>query len=73
MDKVTVVPITEHVPGTSKVDYRITMGVRQGESNWKRRLNEIIKKRQGDIDKVLLEYGVPLLDEDLKPVTAPRG
>ncbi|MDX2309255.1 MAG: quinoprotein dehydrogenase-associated putative ABC transporter substrate-binding protein [Hyphomicrobium sp.] len=72
LDKVTVVPITENVAGTGKVDYRITMGVRQGESNWKRQLNEIIKKRQGDIDKVLLEYGVPLLDEDLKPVTKPR-
>jgi quinoprotein dehydrogenase-associated probable ABC transporter substrate-binding protein len=72
LDKLTVVPITEHVPGTAKVDYRITMGVRANESNWKRQLNEIIKKRQGDIDEVLLSFNVPLLDEDLKPITAPR-
>jgi hypothetical protein len=65
-------PITEHVPGTAKVDYRITMGVRANESTWKRQLNEIIKKRQGDIDEVLLSYNVPLLDEDLKPITKPR-
>jgi quinoprotein dehydrogenase-associated probable ABC transporter substrate-binding protein len=72
MNEVTVHPITEHVPGTAKVEYRITMGVRSNESNWKRQLNDIIKKRQGDIDKILLSYNVPLLDEDLKPITAPR-
>lgn len=72
LDKLTVHPITEHLPGTAKVTYRITMGVRANESNWKRQLNEIIKKRQGDIDKILLDYKVPLLDEDLKPVTEPR-
>lgn len=47
----------------SKLTFRITMGVRPGETNWKRRLNDIIKKRQDDINAVLLEYGVPLLDE----------
>jgi quinoprotein dehydrogenase-associated probable ABC transporter substrate-binding protein len=73
LDKLTVVPITEHVPGTAKPDYRITMGVRANESNWKRQLNEIIKKRQGDIDKILLSFNVPILDEDLKPITAPRN
>ena len=41
--------------------------------NWKRQLNEIIKKRQGDIDKILLSFNVPILDEDLKPITAPRN
>ncbi len=72
MDKVTMVPLTENVPGTGRVNYRITMGVRANESNWKRQLNEVIKKRQGDIDEVLLAYHVPLLDEDLKPITKPR-
>lgn len=46
-----------------KLVYRITMGVRPNETGWKRRLNDIIKKRQADINKVLLEYGVPLLNE----------
>ncbi len=73
LDKLTVFPITEHVPGTAKPDYRITMGVRANELNWKRQLNEIIKKRQGDIDKILLSFNVPILDEDLKPITAPRN
>jgi hypothetical protein len=60
------------VPGTAKPDYRITMGVRSNESTWKRQLNEIIKKRQGDIDAILLNFNVPLLDEDLKPITQAR-
>lgn len=52
-----------------KLTYRITMGVRPNETGWKRRLNDIIKKRQSDINRVLLEYGVPLLDEQNKRIT----
>lgn len=51
-----------------KLIYRITMGVRPNETGWKRRLNDIIKKRQSDIDNVLLEYGVPLFDEKNKRI-----
>ncbi len=51
-----------------KLAYRITMGVRPNETGWKRRLNDIIKKRQADIEKVLLDYGVPLLDEKNKRI-----
>jgi quinoprotein dehydrogenase-associated probable ABC transporter substrate-binding protein len=53
----------EHKHKASKLTFRITMGVRPGETNWKRRLNDIIKKRQDDINDVLLDFGVPLLDE----------
>jgi len=56
----------------ARTAFRITMGVRQSDAQWKRQLNEIIKKRQSDIDKVLLAYGVPLLDEKDNPITAPR-
>jgi quinoprotein dehydrogenase-associated probable ABC transporter substrate-binding protein len=55
-----------------KVEFRITMGVRQGEDIWKRQLNDILRKRQGDIDRVLLDYGVPLIDEDGTRITKPR-
>jgi hypothetical protein len=47
--------------------------VRQGDDLWKRQLNDVIRKRQADIDRVLLEYGVPLLDDDAQPITKPRG
>lgn len=69
-----VVPLLKE-SGAGKIAFRITMGVRQGDDAWKRRLNEIIAKRQGDIDKVLLSYGIPLLvDDDTKMdlLTEPR-
>jgi hypothetical protein len=47
--------------------------VRQTDNEWKRKLNDVIRKRQADIDRVLLDYGVPLIDEDNKPITEPRG
>lgn len=48
------------------------MGVRSGETAWKHEINNVIAKRQGDIDKILLDYGVPIIDEDNKLITEPR-
>lgn len=56
-----------------RMAYRITMGVRQGDDVWKRQLNQVIAQNQGKIDKVLLDFGVPLLDEQNNQVTAPRN
>jgi quinoprotein dehydrogenase-associated probable ABC transporter substrate-binding protein len=72
-DKLAVVPLVKDAGKAGRVDFRITMGVRQGDDLWKRQLNDVIRKRQADIDKVLLEYGVPMLDEDSKPITSPRS
>ena len=71
-EKLIVVPLTKDAQG-NHMEFRITMGVRQGDDLWKRQLNDIIRKRQGDIDRVLLDYGVPLLDDDGQPLTKPRG
>jgi quinoprotein dehydrogenase-associated probable ABC transporter substrate-binding protein len=49
--------------GAARMDYRIAMGVRANEPEWRRRINAIILKRQRDITAVLREYGIPLLDE----------
>ena len=54
------------------LEYRITMGGRAGETAWKHEINNVIAKRQGDIDKILMEFGVPLVDEDNKLITEPR-
>ncbi len=70
-EKLTVAPLLKESTGP-RMAYRITFGVRNGEDDWKRRLNEIIKKRQGDIDAVLLNYGVPLVDEQNALITAAR-
>jgi quinoprotein dehydrogenase-associated probable ABC transporter substrate-binding protein len=71
-EKLTVAPMLETASGLPKLEYRITMGVRAGETNWKHTINDAIAKRQGDIDAVLLEYGVPLIDEDNKIITVAR-
>jgi hypothetical protein len=52
--------------------YRITFGVRPSDDDWKRELNQLIAKLQGKFDRVLLDYGVPLLDEQDHPITQPR-
>ena len=49
-------------PGAARMDYRITMGVRGQEPEWRRRINAVIRERQGEIDAILREYGVPTLD-----------
>lgn len=58
----TIVPLVHESKGPRMV-YRITMGVRRQENEWKRQLNRLLRKEQGAIDKILLDYGVPLLDE----------
>jgi hypothetical protein len=49
--------------------YRIGMGVRAADQNWKRELNRLIKDNQPAINRILLDYGVPLLDENNQPIT----
>lgn len=73
-DDLVVVPMTADMAKNprTRLAFRISMGVRNGEDEWKRELNRVIAKRQGDIDAVLLEYGVPIIDEQDKPITEPR-
>ena len=66
-----VAPLTRHEAGVP-MTFRITFGIRHGETEWKHRLNDFIAARQGEINRVLLDYGVPLIDEQDRPVTAAR-
>jgi quinoprotein dehydrogenase-associated probable ABC transporter substrate-binding protein len=70
-EALTVTPLLKETIGP-RMAYRITFGVRNHEDDWKHRLNELIAKRQGDIDTILLDFGVPLLDEEATPITSPR-
>ena len=70
-EKLVLVPLLKEV-GEPRMAYRITFGVRNLEDEWKHQLNDIIARHQGDIDAVLLHYGVPLLDEQSNLITAPR-
>ncbi|WP_183828118.1 substrate-binding domain-containing protein [Aliirhizobium cellulosilyticum] len=66
--EMTLVPLT-HEKGGQRMIYRITMGVRPSDQSWKRTLNTFIKENQAKIDKLLLDYGVPLLDERDQRIT----
>jgi quinoprotein dehydrogenase-associated probable ABC transporter substrate-binding protein len=69
--KLVVVPLLKE-GNSPRMTYRITFGVRNLEDDWKHQLNAVIAKRQGDIDEVLLRFGVPLLDEQSNLITQPR-
>lgn len=64
-----VTPLVKETTGPRMV-YRIGMGVRAGDQNWKRLLNRLIQENQPAINKVLLDFGVPLLDENNRPIGA---
>ena len=61
-DFATVIPLLEE-KRLPRLFYRITMGVRQGELVWKRKLNSLIRRNQADIDAILKEAGVPILND----------
>src|SRR5215471_584300 len=64
-----VTPLVKETVGP-KLVYRIGMGVRAADQNWKRQLNRLIQENQPEINKILLDFGVPLLDENDKPIGA---
>jgi quinoprotein dehydrogenase-associated probable ABC transporter substrate-binding protein len=64
-----VTPLVEETTGPRLI-FRIGMGVRPADQNWKRLLNRLIQQNQPAINKILLDFGVPLLDENDKPITA---
>ncbi|AWB08996.1 hypothetical protein A6A40_28820 (plasmid) [Azospirillum humicireducens] len=58
-----VVPLRDE-PGASPFQYMISMGIRPDEPDWRHWLNDFIVRRQGDIDRILAEYHVPLANAD---------
>ncbi len=64
-----VMPLVKETTGPRMV-YRIGMGVRAADQNWKRQLNRLIQENQPAINKILLDFGVPLLDENDQPISA---
>ncbi|QIG48407.1 quinoprotein dehydrogenase-associated putative ABC transporter substrate-binding protein [Nordella sp. HKS 07] len=67
-EPIVVVPLLHEQRG-SRMVFRITMGVRASDQEWKRKLNGLIRDNQKEINALLLEFGVPLLDEHDRPVT----
>jgi quinoprotein dehydrogenase-associated probable ABC transporter substrate-binding protein len=67
-----VVPLTDEGAG-ARLDFRITMGLRRDEPEWKAILNEFIAAHEDEIQAILLDYGVPLLDRQGRPIEAAPG
>lgn len=63
----SVTPLVKE-KGDPSLVYRITFGIRPGELNWKHQLNQFITDQQGAINRILLDYGVPLLDGQDRPI-----
>nr|WP_244635808.1 substrate-binding domain-containing protein [Chthonobacter albigriseus] len=63
-----VIPLVNETTGP-RMAYRITMGVRASDQNWKRQLNKLIRENQKEINAILTEFGVPILDEKDQPIT----
>jgi hypothetical protein len=62
------VPLIKETTGP-RLAYRIAMGVRYADQDWKRQLNRAIQDNQPAINRLLLSFGVPLLDDDDRLIT----
>jgi quinoprotein dehydrogenase-associated probable ABC transporter substrate-binding protein len=49
-------------PGV-KFDFKMAMGVRYGEREWKQQIETLIDSKQNEIRAILDEFGVPLVDD----------
>lgn len=68
-EELAVVPLKD-VKGMTRMSFRITMGVRPSDQEWKRTLNNFIRDNQEEINRILLDYDVPILDERGEPIVA---
>ena len=63
-----VVPLVKETTGPQMI-YRIGMAVRPADQEWKRTLNKLITENQAEINKLLISYNIPILDEANVPIT----
>ena len=64
----TVVPLTKD-KGGPRLAFYTGMGVRYADQEWRRTLNRLIQENQPEISRLLLSYGVPLLDDNDQRIT----
>jgi ABC-type amino acid transport substrate-binding protein len=50
-----------------KFDYEISMGLRQGEKDWQKTLDDWIAGHHQQITQILTTYHIPLIDEPARP------
>ena len=66
---IEVIPVTGETVG-ARLDFRITMGLRRDEPEWKQTLNDFLAAHKTEIQAILLDFGVPLLDDQGRPIKA---
>ena len=66
----SIVPLTKDTAGP-RLTYRIAMGVRAADAEWRRQLNRLVLDNQPEVNAILLRYGVPLLDDNERPIKPP--
>jgi quinoprotein dehydrogenase-associated probable ABC transporter substrate-binding protein len=64
-----VIPLTRETSGPPMI-FRIGMAVRPADQEWKRTLNKLIMENQAEINKLLISYNIPILDEANMLITA---
>jgi quinoprotein dehydrogenase-associated probable ABC transporter substrate-binding protein len=67
---IVAVPLASR-PGV-KLDFEIAMAVRQGDKEFKQRIDQLIDANRGKIAAILDEYGVPQLDEQGRVLASQR-
>jgi ABC-type amino acid transport substrate-binding protein len=63
-----VVPLVKETKGP-RLAFLIGLAVRPSDQEWKRTLNRLIAENQTEINKLLISFGIPLLDETDAPIT----
>src|SRR6202166_922999 len=64
-----VMPLTKEMTGP-QMTFRIGMAVRPADQEWKRTLNRLIMENQAEINRLLISFNIPILDEANMPITA---
>ena len=64
-----VIPLIKETTGPP-MSFRIGMAVRPADQEWKRTLNKLIMENQAEINRLLISYNIPILDETNMPITA---
>jgi len=67
-----MVPLDPKTEEGIRIDFRIHMGIRYNEHEWKLQLNDLIRKNQDKINAILMDYGVPLLDSQGNLINPPN-
>ena len=59
--ELVVLPLKDDPEKKIRLTYSFSMAVRFGEKAWKETINKLVKENQAEIEKILMEYNVPLV------------